>query len=60
MGDQTVARSLPNTDTKIGRRVGLTILQPSVSQISENVGASISHNPKGLHGLYRYSFMFYL
>jgi hypothetical protein len=27
-----------------------------VSQISENVGVSTSHNPKGLHGLYRDNF----
>jgi hypothetical protein len=26
--------------------------------MSENVGASTSHNPKGLHGLYRDSFTF--
>jgi hypothetical protein len=35
------------------RRVGMTTLPPSVSRMSENVGASTSHNPKGLHGLYR-------
>jgi hypothetical protein len=27
-------------------------LPPSMSRMSENVGASTSHNPKGLHGLY--------
>jgi hypothetical protein len=27
--------------------------------MSENVGASTSHNPKGLHGLYRDNFTFY-
>jgi hypothetical protein len=27
--------------------------------MSENVGASISRNPKGLHGLYRDNFTFY-
>jgi hypothetical protein len=26
--------------------------------MSENVGASTSHNPKGLHGLYRENFTF--
>jgi hypothetical protein len=26
--------------------------------MSENVGASTSHNPKGLHGLYRDNFTF--
>jgi hypothetical protein len=36
---------------KSGRRVGLTTLPPSVSRMSENVGASTSRNPKGLHGL---------
>jgi hypothetical protein len=45
---------------KSGRRVGLTTLSPSVSQMSENVGASTtSRNPKGLHGLHRDNF-FYL
>jgi hypothetical protein len=34
----------------------LTVLPPSVSQMSENVGASTSRNPKGLHGLYRDNF----
>jgi hypothetical protein len=29
-----------------------------VSRMSENVGASTSQNPKGLHGLYRDSFTF--
>jgi hypothetical protein len=39
---------------KSGRCVGQTTLPPSISRISENVGASTSHNPKGLlHGLYR-------
>jgi hypothetical protein len=35
-----------------GRRVGLTTLPPSVSRLSrQNVGASVSHNPMGLHVL---------
>jgi hypothetical protein len=38
---------------KSGRRVELTTLPQSVSRLSENVGASTSRNPKGLHGLYR-------
>jgi hypothetical protein len=38
---------------KSGRCVGLTILPPSVSRMSENVGALTSCNPKGLHSLYR-------
>jgi hypothetical protein len=41
---------------KSGRRVGLTTLPSSVSRMSENVGASTSRNPKGLHGLYRDNF----
>jgi hypothetical protein len=38
---------------KGGRRVGLTTLSPSVSRMSENVGASTSHNSKGFNGPYR-------
>jgi hypothetical protein len=53
---------------KSGWRIGLTTLPPSMSQMSENVGASNSYNPKGLHGLYRdnfvlpylYLFMYYV
>jgi hypothetical protein len=37
---------------KGGWRVGLTILLLSMSRMSENVGASTSRNPNGLHGLY--------
>jgi hypothetical protein len=36
---------------KGGRLVGLMISPPSVSHCLENVGASTSHNPMGLHGL---------
>jgi hypothetical protein len=37
---------------KGGRGVRLTTLLPSVKRLSrENVGASTSHNPIGLHGL---------
>jgi hypothetical protein len=37
---------------KGGRRVRLTTLLPSVSGVfREDVGASTSHNPMGLHGL---------
>jgi hypothetical protein len=43
---------------KSGRRVGLTTLPPSMSWMSENVGASTSCNPKGLHGLYIDSFTY--
>jgi hypothetical protein len=45
-------RNLPGGVTS-DRRVELTTLPPSVSRISENMGASNSRNPKGLHGLYR-------
>jgi hypothetical protein len=48
----------PLTEMSTGRRVGLTTLPPSVSRMSENVGASTSRNPKGLHGLYRDDFTF--
>jgi hypothetical protein len=47
-------RNLPGV--KSGRCVGLTTSSPSVSQMSENVGASTSRNPKGLHGLCRDNF----
>jgi hypothetical protein len=43
---------------KSGRPVGLTTLSPSVSRMSENVGASTPRNPKSLHGLYRENFTF--
>jgi hypothetical protein len=49
-------RNLPGG--KSGWRVGLTTLPPSVIRMSENVGASTSVNPKGLHGLYRSNFIF--
>jgi hypothetical protein len=44
---------------KRGRCVGLTTLL-SASRMSENVGASTSRKPNGLHGLYRKNFTFYL
>jgi hypothetical protein len=34
-------------------------LPPSVSRMSQNVGASNSRKPNGLHGLYRDKFTFY-
>jgi hypothetical protein len=40
-------------------QVGLTTLLPSVSRMSENVGAPTSRNPKVLHSLYRDNFTFY-
>jgi hypothetical protein len=45
---------------KCGRRVGLTTLPPSLSWISENMGASNSRNSKGLHGLYMDNCTFYI
>jgi hypothetical protein len=45
---------------KGGRPIELTTLPPSVSRMSENVGASTSHSPKGLHDLYRHSFTYLL
>jgi hypothetical protein len=39
-----------------GRGVGLATLPPSVSRTSENVEASTSRNPKGLHVPYRDNF----
>jgi hypothetical protein len=43
-------RNLPGGKKRPVRR--LTTLPPSVRQMSENVGATTSRNPKGLHGLY--------
>jgi hypothetical protein len=47
-------RNLPGGEggAKCGRLVRLTALLPSVSRLSrENMGASTSHNPMGLHVL---------
>jgi hypothetical protein len=45
----------PRPVTRIARRVKLTTSTPSVSRLSrENVGASTSHNPMGLHDLLRW------
>jgi hypothetical protein len=41
---------------KAGRPLGLTPLPPSMSRMSESVGASTSRNLQGLHGLHRDSF----
>jgi hypothetical protein len=41
---------------KSGRRVGLATLPAPMSQMSENVGASTSRNPKGLHSLHKDKF----
>jgi hypothetical protein len=57
-----ISQSLPATGlhvaiwihflTCLSRRVRLTTSPPTVSRLSrENVGASTSHNPMGLHGL---------
>jgi hypothetical protein len=50
-------RNLPG-GVKSGRYVGLTILTPSMCRMSETVRASISRNPRGLHGLYRNNLTF--
>jgi hypothetical protein len=45
-------RNLPGGGVKGSRCVGLTTLPPSVSHLSrQNVGASMSYNPVGLHSL---------
>jgi hypothetical protein len=49
-------RNFPGGKKKSDRSVGLTILPPSVSRMSENVGALTSRIPKGLQGLYRDNF----
>jgi hypothetical protein len=43
---------------KSGQLMGLTTLRPSESRMSENVKASTSRKPKGLHALYRDNFTF--
>jgi hypothetical protein len=47
-------RNLPGGEgVNGGLRVRLTTLPPSVSRLSrENLGASTSHNPMSLHGLF--------
>jgi hypothetical protein len=45
---------------KSGLRIGPTTFPPSMGRMSENVEASTSRNPKGLHGLYRKNFTFTL
>jgi hypothetical protein len=54
-------RNLPGGKKRTARRAdNLAALPPSVSRMSENLGASTSRNPKDLHGLYRDNFTFYL
>jgi hypothetical protein len=50
---------MSNRNVSGDKRVDLTTLPPSMIRMSENVGASISRNPKGLHGLYGDNFTFY-
>jgi hypothetical protein len=52
------AKNLPEGKGRPARRADN--LAPSVRRISENVGASTSRNPKGLHGLYGDNFTFIL
>jgi hypothetical protein len=47
-------RNLPGGKKRPARRADN--LAPSMSRMSENVGASTSRNPKGLHGLYTDNF----
>jgi hypothetical protein len=47
-------RNCPGGNKRPVRR--LTTLQPSVSRMSENVGASTSRIPNGLNSLYRDNF----
>jgi hypothetical protein len=54
--EEVSTRYLP--ERKWGRRVGLTTSPSSMSRMSENVEASTSRNPKGLHNLYRDNFTF--
>jgi hypothetical protein len=51
-----ITRNLPGGKKQPAH--GLKILPPPMSQMSDNVEASTSHNPKGLHGQYRDNFMF--
>jgi hypothetical protein len=48
-------RNLPGGKKRPARRADNLA---AVSRMSENVGASTSRNPKGLHGLYRDNFTF--
>jgi hypothetical protein len=50
-------RNLPGRKKGLAH-VAVTTLPPSMSRMSENVGASTSRSPKGLHGLYRGNFTF--
>jgi hypothetical protein len=72
VSDEVDFFNLPNTSSRtmaLGSTQPLTEMstrnfpggkKPSVSLMSENVGASTSRKPKGLHGLYRENFTFTL
>jgi hypothetical protein len=47
-------RDIPGGKKRPARRTD----KPSMSRMSENVGASTFRNPKGLHGLFRENFTF--
>jgi hypothetical protein len=66
VSEQEIDRNSPGVDSaskrneyqesswgvKGGQRIGMTTSPPSVRRLSkQNVGASTSHNPMGLHGL---------
>jgi hypothetical protein len=46
------------TEMSTRKRSGGNKRPPTVSRMSQNVGASTSHNPKGLHGLYGDNFTY--
>jgi hypothetical protein len=50
-------RNFPGGKKRRARRADNLV---AISWMSENVGASTSHKPKGIHGLYRDSFTFLL
>jgi hypothetical protein len=60
LGSTQPLAEMGTRDLSGGKRGRLTTLPPSVSRMSENVEASTSRNPKGLHGLYRDNFTFTL
>jgi hypothetical protein len=56
MGSTQPLTELSTSNLPAGKK--LTPLPPSVSRMSENMGASTSRDSKGLHGLYRDNFTF--
>jgi hypothetical protein len=59
LGSTQPLTEMSNRNLPVGKKrpeLRAETLPPSVSRMSENVGASTSHNPKELHGMYRDSF----